>query len=309
MFKRFFIGFYIFCVHLSLYSESVFSQEAIDSAQTSNVLIAISAYYVPERLQYLENVLLSLSTLPKTHVIILTNTFKEKELKEIQNICDKVLLQKTTQMSTSIRSYDVSGPYGFFLTWKHKPIISNEFIGKDYTHFIYLEDDIYFDFSNFCYFIEYRKLFQDIGLLPSFLRVEYHNNFRDFINTDNLAQVEIEKQPHVETDDYWFVNLPNPYMACFILDQELATEYIQTRSFDLDQSWTVMQWDVRERAAMGLCFEQVPPRFHSRYVVAVSKKTCAAPKCAWIHHLPNNYANGETGNVRILMNKLFIRPH
>ena len=309
MFKRVIIFFYIFCSHLFLYSESIFLEETIDSVQNSNVLVAISAYYVPERLKYLEEVLTSLSTFPKVEIIILTNTFKEEELKAIQNTCDNALCNKTTEISTSIRSYDVRDPYGHFLTWKHKPIISSEFIGSDYTHFIYLEDDIEFDFSNFCYFVEYRKSFRNIGLLPSFLRIEYHNKFCDFVNTDNLTRIDIRKNPHIDTDNYWFVNPTNPYDACFVLDQELAAEYVYTRSFDPDQSWSVMNWGTRERAAMGLCFEHVPSGFFSRYVVAVSKNTCSAPLCACVRHLPNNYANGDTDHIRLLMKKLFTPPY
>ena len=66
---------------------------------------------------------------------------------------------------------------------------------------------------------------------------------------------------------------------------------------------------VRERAAMGLCFENIPVFFQSRYVVPVSTKTGIAPNYTWISHLPNNYANNPSipfGKIR--MNSLFVLP-
>ena len=59
---------------------------------------------------------------------------------------------------------------------------------------------------------------------------------------------------------------------------------------------------VRERAAMGLCPENVPPPFQTRYLVPVSRRTGKLPEFAWISHLPNNYAtnpNSTLGKVRV----------
>ncbi len=268
-------------------------------------LIAITAYFNPGRLEYLASVLTSLSTLPEAHIIIVTNTFKEEELLALQAVCNSSLLNKKSEITTSIRSYDI-GTNGFYLTWCHKQIISDEFIGKGYTHFIYLEDDMTFDFTNLHYFIEYRERFRDRGLIPSFLRVEYHSGLEKFVNTDNTSRINIHDQPHIDTDHFWFVNAPNPYTACFVLDQDLAAEYVQTRSFDREQSGSVCQWDVRERAAMGLCFENIPVTFNSRYVVAVSKETSTPPRYVWVRHLPNNYADMPASSFgKIPMNELF----
>ncbi len=291
----------------SLLSEETFSKEIIDKVKNSHALVAISAYYDPSRLQYLSKVLASLATIPKVDIIVLTNTFKENELLNIKNICDQAT-QSNSEVTISIRSYDL-GINGYFLTWCHKPIISDEFIGSKYSHFIYLEDDMEFKLDNFCYFIQYRERFRMLGLLPSFLRVEYHSGFNDFTNTDNCGPVTIMERPNIELDDLYFVELPNPYTACFVLDQELAAEYIQTPSFDYMRSFLSSQWNIRERAAMGLCFEHIPKGFTSRYVVAVSKKIKAAPRYTWVAHLPNTYANKPNcayGKQR--MSTLFIFP-
>ena len=144
---------------------------------------------------------------------------------------------------------------------------------------------------NFCYFVEYREILRDAGLLPSFLRVEYCKAVNGFVNSDNETPVDVSQQPRIDHADIVLVNIPFPYTACYILDTELAAEFVRTASFKREQSRAVTEWEVRERAAMGLCHENVPESFQCRYVVPISKVTGTALNRAWISHLPNNYAN------------------
>ena len=61
-----------------------------------------------------------------------------------------------------------------------------------------------------------------------------------------------------------------------------------------------------ERAAMGLCLENVPASFQTRYVVPVSRQTSMTPWFAWLSHLPNNYAdNPHTVLGKVRMDELF----
>ena len=58
---------------------------------------------------------------------------------------------------------------------------------------------------------------------------------------------------------------------------------------------------------MGLCHENVPDGFQSRYVVPISKATGKSLNCAWISHLPNNYANDPKSDFgKIRMDSLFL---
>ena len=316
MFERllniYIIGFFYFFVlfpFAPVFTEHVPSQQALERSREANVLVAITVHFDSSRFQYLSKVLSSLSTFPRADIILVTNTFNEQELHALQSVYNEILPNGVGGGSVSIRSYgNLAHP--FDLTWSHKEIIANEFVknNNSYTHFIYLEDDIGFNFMNFCYFVEFREILRDEGLLPSFLRIEYSDIIKDFVNTDNMKPVNVLNQPHISFNDFFLVNLPNPYMACFVLDTELAAEYVLTRSFDIDKS-LFHHWDVRERAAMGLCFENIPVFFQSRYVVPVSKQTGIAPNYAWISHLPNNYANNPAvpfGKIR--MNSLFVLP-
>jgi hypothetical protein len=59
--------------------------------------------------------------------------------------------------------------------------------------------------------------------------------------------------------------------------------------------------------AMGLCLENVPAPFQTRYVVPVSRLSSMTPGFAWLSHLPNNYAdnpNTVLGKVRMTLNVL-----
>ena len=96
--------------------------------------------------------------------------------------------------------------------------------------------------------------------------------------------------------------MPNPYNPLFILDEVLGREYVRSPSFDPDASRSVCNWGLAERAAMGLCLENVPCPFPSRYVIAVDRGSGNASAGACVWHVPNNYANNPQsplGKVRI----------
>jgi len=277
-----------------------------ERACAARILIAITVHFDVTRLQFLAEVLRSLSDFPVAtmNIILVTNTFREEDIVLLKRLCGEVAQGK----DSSIRSYGgLSHP--FDLTWCHKEIIASEFLrepNSQYTHFIYLEDDMRINFSNFCYFMHYRDILRKDGLIPSFLRVEYSANLDGFINTDNLAPTDLSNRPCIDVGDAILVNMLYPYNACYILDVELAAEYVKTRSFDMEDSKEVSAWQVRERAAMGLCFENIPAPFQCRYVVPVLKQSGVAPAYSWISHIANNYAdnpNVQFGKIR--MDSLF----
>ena len=268
----------------------------------ARILGAITFHFDITRLGFLAEVLRSLSEFPVAamHVVIVTNTFREEDLTLLRRLCAEILSDK----STSIRSYgELSHP--FDLTWCHKAIITSEFVEKTdggHTHFLYIEDDIRLSFANFCYFAEFRERLRPTGLLPAFVRTEFSAAQGGLVASDAFSPVYVPVQSYISFDDLITANMPNPYNPCFILDRELAAEYVRTRSFDRAASVGVSPWGVRERAAMGLCFENVPKPFHSRYVVPVSMLNDTVPVFARIAHIPNNYANDPKtplGKVRI----------
>jgi hypothetical protein len=275
---------------------------ARELAHSARILAAITFHFSDTRLAVLTEVLRSLSEYPveAMHVVIATNTFNDNELATLRRLCDETV----TTGSCSVRSYgDLRHP--FDLAWSHKAIIAREFVTENngrYSHFIYLEDDIRLSFENFSYFVEFREKLRDFGLLPAFIRTEYSASLRGLVASDAFWPVYIPVQSYVVVGDWVFVNMPNPYNPCFILDRELAREYVRSRSFDRDGSLTMCNWGVRERAALGLCLENAPEPYQTRYVVPVSVRTGMATEVARISHLPNNYADdphSPLGKVRM----------
>jgi hypothetical protein len=277
-------------------------------AREAHILCAVTFHFDSARLGFLAEVMRSLSAFPVAamDLVVVTNTVREQDLTSLRGLCGDMPSGK----SASIRSYgELDHPH--YLTWCHEELIADEFVkGNRYSHFIYLEDDILLNFANFCYFVEFREILRPFGLLPAFLRTEYSANLGTLVASDAFWPVYVPVQSHICLNDTVLVNMPNPYNPCFILDLELAEEYVRSRSFDRDASQAVCRWGVRERAALGLCLENVPPPFQTRYLVPVSRRTGKLPEFARISHLPDNYANdphSSLGKVRV--DELFVGVH
>ena len=273
-----------------------------ERACAAHILCAITFHFDAARLAFLAEVLRSLSqfSVASMDVVIVTNTSRNDQVTLLHRLSKEVLPGSGAQ----VRSYEhLSHP--FELTWCHKAILGNEFVATNdgrYTHFVYIEDDIRLSFENFRYFVEFRELLRRHGLLPAFVRMEYSAALSGFVASDAFWPIYVPVQAHIRLGDTIMVNMPNPYNPCFILDVELADEYVRSGSFDREASARLCRWGVRERAAMGLCLENVPAPFATRYAVPVSTQTDMVLPVARIAHLPNNYANDPRmplGKVRI----------
>ncbi len=164
-------------------------------------------------------------------VIVATNTSDENEIASIQRLCGPLLEfashSSDCQKSLEIHSFpNLTDP--LLLPWAHKPLIVQRFLREpDYTHYIYLEDDIQFSFANLCYFLKYRQSLRRVGLLPSFVRVEYNFSDDELYSSDQTGFIPIDNRAAVRRDGLLFMNIGNPYNAAFVLDRELAEELLQ----------------------------------------------------------------------------------
>ena len=137
-------------------------------------------------------------------------------------------------------------------------------------------------------------MLKEKGLIPGFQRVEYNDADNRLYLVDQEGVSDFSSRNRLDLDGYAFVNLDYPYDAMFILDRDLALEYVETPSFDRERSKLVRpDWDVACRAAMGVCFENPPPGFAIRYVSPVDPGTLMTPSWSWVYHLPNNYAKNR----------------
>ena len=283
---------------------------ARDSARAANcrILVAISFHFVPGRIGYLQEVARTLAAFPvKTrHIAVYTNTTDAGERQVLQNALTDCGLGEGRDAEIIVKS-DL--PHPFELTWAHKELITSRFSvpNSDYTHFIYLEDDERLTFDNFTYFLVAREILRPHGLVPAFLRTEWNSTGGFHVNTDSDSAVALSDRPFVRSGSHAFFNMDKPYCGAFILDQELARDYIKTPSFDLQRSCTASPWDIRERAAMGMTFESPPSPFSYRVAVPASIASRAVPHCAWLAHLPNNYAdNPDSAFGKIAMKSLIL---
>lgn len=305
------------CLGGDLISKKVYSYFApakrrglsvISEAKNSiRILAAVTFHFRPERIEYLFQVVRALSEFPvgALDIVIVTNVDQDNLVDQLRNAC-KPLLDPFSAWGgskrLSIESHtQLDDPW--LLPWSHKHLIADEFLQNDYTHFIYIEDDIRLSYKNFSYFIYYRDLLKEHGLIPAFQRVEYNNDTNRLYFCDQIGVSDFSARRRVKLDGYEFVNLDYPWCALFILDRELALEYVGTRSYDRQLSESVRpDWDLACRAGMGVCFENVPPGFSHRGASPVNPQTLTTPCWSWVYHLPNNYTKSRLrpfGKTRI----------
>jgi hypothetical protein len=222
-------------------------------------------------------------------IVVLTNTDNPSERYSISDLLCPMLREGKTLEVESCPGL----AHPFDLAWSHKRLISDRVLPADsrYTHFVYLEDDIRFGYMNFCYYMAYRSRLAAAGVIPSFVRTEFRLADSKLYATDYLEPINLPSIPGIAVGEYRFCSIQSPYCGLYVLDRELTEEYVASPSFRPDSSLSVTRWDVRERAAMGLCWERPPTGFHSRYVIPVDVSTGTVSSCSWVTHLPGNYAN------------------
>ncbi len=265
--------------------------------QPIRLLATVPFHFRSSRLEYLFQTVRSISRFPiaALDLVIVTNVDQEECLGQIRNTCQPLLKsfpgggQKNLFIESQTQLKDP-----WMLTWCHKRLITDDFLKKDYTHFLYIEDDILLSFENFIYFLHYRDRLKEYGLLPAFQRIEYNKDDNRLYLCDQIGISDFKARRSVKLDGYDFVNIDYPWSAVFILDRELALEHIGTKSFDAKLSESVRpDWMTPCRAGMGLTFENIPAGFTQRGVSPVNPQTLTTPCWSWVYHLPNNYTTDQ----------------
>jgi hypothetical protein len=284
-------------------------------ALSAKVLVTVTFPYWKEKLPFLFQVIKTLSGLPipVLDIIVVTNSSSEEEIDTINQLCRQVVRVEPQSsvfwQSLEVRSYpDI--PNIWHLYWMHKKIICEQFVNGNvkYTHYINMEYDVEISFQSFCYFLKYRRALERWRVVPSFLRVEYNFLDNQFYCADQVELTNLQSRSAIMFDGMWFVNMSNPRIGMFMLDQALAREHVASRSFDLEKSEQVQTWWIPERASMGLCFEGLPEGFSSRYVVPVNPVELTVPSFAYLYRVGNAFANDAWNRFgKIRMTQLFLR--
>jgi hypothetical protein len=218
--------------------------------------------------------------------------------------------------------------HGFYLTWAHKPLFRRVLAQTALSHFIYLEDDIRFTQDSLAYWCRFREPLARHGLLPGFVRYEDVDGALYAVDQRRRQRVDRVGRRHVghtQADvgdvaaaDLRFVNLNNPYQGMYVLDRELAREHLWSsparspllsRAISWPNDAQVRASIVRERAAIGPIFDDVPDGFRSRNVVPVRTFPGGHhrldPACL-IEHRARNYAGSQTVFGKIPVEDIFL---
>jgi hypothetical protein len=210
--------------------------------------------------------------------------------------------------------------HGFFLTWGHKALFRRALADPNISLLLYLEDDLRFTQESLSYWCTFREPLSRVGFIPGYVRYELKDGERYLI--DQVRQqdptrlsVQLPRSIDEEAAEMRVVGLANPYQAMYILDRPLARRHFLYSPFrDPLRSGVTGTWPIRERAATGPTFDDVPAGFPSRNVVPVYGSANDGfrlePTCL-IEHLPNTYTSGaESPFGRIRVEDLFSAdPH
>lgn len=202
-----------------------------------------------------------------------------------QNPSIRRFVSESAELEVEIVSPDRVG-HPYLLTWIHREIFRESFSEEHVTHFLYLEDDIYFGKENLEYFLEGEELLKEFGLVPGFMRFEMDQNGKQFA-VDVMKPDSIECLPRVLVgQDYFWVNLRYVYQGMYLMSREHFAEFLESESFSPDYG----HWGIRERATQGLTFEKVPDGCFSRNFIGFIRGQGLDPR-SLVHHLSNKYVN------------------
>jgi hypothetical protein len=201
----------------------------------------------------------------------------------------------------------------YYLTWSHKTLLRAGLADPDFSHFLYLEDDLRFTGESLQYWREHRGPLAAHGLLPGFVRVEWLDGSMYVVDQSGAADCRRLPGAPIQRDEgsgepgLRFVSLPNAYQGMYVMDRPLALDHFRrSAARDPWRSRALVDWGIRERAAVGPILDDVPAGFGvSRSVVPVQVQaggTCELDQRCTLLHLPGNYTRGahpSFGIVRV----------
>ena len=191
------------------------------------------------------------------------------------------------------------------LTWEHKNFlpawIAEASPGEDF--FLYIEDDIVLEDANLAYFMNHLRVLRQRNLIPGFLRFEKKAGAQVLVDVTSPEYWERDRTVVIQNTAYHANK--NPYWAGYILDRSLAEEYVRSRSFSPADS-TFAPWNIQERSAMGLTFENPPASLKSRVVIPIVDGVVDPGSLVW--HCSDSYSAANHPVVaRLTLDQAYVR--
>jgi len=174
-------------------------------------------------------------------------------------------------------------------------------IQNKYDIYIYHEDDILIPYTTLFYWIKDVATLWKYGFIRNVFRVEIKDeNLTDQIipSTNNNKKQTNQLDNFIYLKDYYpvtsinnttYIQLPIPYSACFILNNNQFNYYLNSKQSlcDLNISNNPLKWEIRELTASGLQFDtnllEKHTNFISNAVIPITGNTL--PKYCIVYHL------------------------
>ena len=276
-----------------------------DKEITDNCKLAaiIGFFYNQTKLPILFKVCESLVKISdKNEIYILTNSISPSQKEKIENgVSEKIKIILIDEIV-----------HDRLLPWYHLNLMRKLYDKEEITHFLYLEDDILFNKSNFNYWINSRKILRKSNLIPGFTRVEINQNNKELYAVDFTKKNNIKKLPKIKVNEnYEFVNHKFPYQGMYLYDRELMKEHLQGPSSNPDCGHgafdtnyidsRMINLDLMAKANIGLTYINAPSGFFNRMVTLFNIKEKEIDYNCQIQHLTNKYANLDSlhGNIKL----------
>jgi hypothetical protein len=265
----------------------------------SKLLVTITFFYAENRLVYLKETCRDIADFAnEAHIVIITNTSNKDEHARILKV------MPSSYVTVEIRHPNMIG-HPFLLAWFHLDVFREHYTDESISHFLYLEDDIKLNRDNILYWMKGREQLRSRNLIPSFLRYEINALSNQIVLTDIRKKMIYELRSKVVLpNNYAYVCSNNPYQGMYMLDRELMAEHLSDSSLKPEYN----QWGIREIAAQGLTFCNVPKGYSSRNLFGYDLNKNNIDKKCLIFHIPSNYANNaKTKFGKIVPEKAIVK--
>ena len=258
-----------------------------------HVIVCVCFYFKTNRLDQLKKVCENLQNIGnKVEIKIVT----DGELKDFPNYSEII------KNDNKIEIHNVKNLYHpYLLPWAHFVIMREKIKNDSFSHFMYLEDDILIDKSNIIYWQKSREILNQYNLIPQFFRTELNKNDKKIYSSDILEKINYNKIPKLisKNKTIAFINVTNPYQACYFYDRKLMEEYLNTEASNPDFLFYKNAHEdilIRERANTGLMHYNTPSGFFNRYVLPVLIKDKKIIDSCLIQHLGENNSKNSSNS-------------
>jgi len=256
--------------------------QAEPDMRDKKIWAAVTAHDPLKRIDCLLRVVQAYAKFPCSVYLCVYINYEAQEDQEALEEVLKTVSNVETEVKVASPGYE-----GWYLTWAHKTDLALAVLNRHADYYIYQENDMVLNLSNFLYWVRWRPRLKRLGLEPGFVRYEnfdgrkipFDNHYpyslvRETPSVWGPIGFTVPKILVVDRDINFFAQLANPYYGAMILDQEGADAYIRSDSYDPEKSYArvgIRNWPIADRSSMGLAFENIPASYEHRRCVPVYK--------------------------------------